>query len=125
MPIDEPFLDYAVRDVEVTAECYDALKARYETHRLTLTQPTRIYSEAGLGKAYLRQMGVKPWREMQPHFDPKIIGAIMSSYFGGRAEVRIRRETVRALYCDFASMYPTVCTLMGLWRFVIAKGVGR
>ncbi len=28
-----------------------------------------------------------------------------------------------ALYCDFASMYPTVCTLMGLWRFVIAQGV--
>ena len=68
-------------------------------------------------------MGVKPWREVQPDFDPKIIGAIMSSYFGGRAEVHIRRETVLALYCDFASMYPTVCTLMGLWRFVIANGV--
>jgi hypothetical protein len=27
------------------------------------------------------------------------------------------------LYCDFLSMYPTVCTLMGLWRFVIAKGM--
>ena len=122
-PLTEDFIDYAVRDVDVTAQCYDVLKARYESHGLTLTPPHRIYSEAGLGKAYLRQMGVKPWREMQPVFDPKIIGAIMSSYFGGRAEVRIRRETVRALYCDFASMYPTVCTLMGLWRFVIAKGL--
>ena len=122
-PLTEEFIDYAVRDVEVTAQCYDTLKTRYKSHGLTLTQPHRIYSEAGLGKAYLRQMGVKPWREMQPDFDPKIIGAIMSSYFGGRAEVRIRREIVRALYCDFASMYPTVCTLMGLWRFVIAKGL--
>jgi hypothetical protein len=29
----------------------------------------------------------------------------------------------RVLYCDVLSMYPTVCTLMGLWRFVIAQGV--
>ena len=69
-------------------------------------------------------MGIKPWQEMQPDFDPAIIGAIMSSYFGGRAEVHRRREIVRSLYCDFASMYPTVCTLMELWRFVIAQGDG-
>ncbi|MGA7330006.1 MAG: hypothetical protein WBX25_37360 [Rhodomicrobium sp.] len=123
LPLTEDFINYAVRDVEVTAECYDALKARYESHGLTLTPPQRIYSEAGLGKAYLRQMGVKPWREVQPDFDPRIIGAMMSSYFGGRAEVHIRREIMRAIYCDFASMYPTVCTLMGLWRFVIANGI--
>ena len=34
-----------------------------------------------------------------------------------------RREVVQTIYCDFASMYPTVCTLQGLWRFVIATGV--
>jgi hypothetical protein len=39
----------------------------------------------------------------------------MSSYFGGRAEVHRRREVVHTVYCDFASMYPTVCTLQGLW----------
>lgn len=42
---------------------------------------------------------------------------------GGRSEVRLRRSLAQVLYCDFLSMYPTVCTLMGLWRFVIAKGV--
>ena len=47
----------------------------------------------------------------------------MATYYGGRAEVRIRREITRILYCDFRSMYPTVCTLMGLWQFVIAQGV--
>jgi hypothetical protein len=122
-PLTEEFIEYAVCDVDVTAQCYDVLKARYESHSLMLTPPHRIYSEAGLGKAYLRQMAVKPWREVQPDFDPRIIGAIMSSYFGGRAEVHIRRQSVRAIYCDFASMYPTVCTLMGLWRFVIANGI--
>jgi transcriptional regulator with XRE-family HTH domain len=52
------------------------------------------------------------------------MGVIMSTYYGGRSEVRIRRQIARVLYCDFLSMYPTVCTLMKLWRFVIAQRVG-
>ena len=34
----------------------------------------------------------------------------MSTYYGGRSEVRMRRMAVRVLYCDFLSMYPTVST---------------
>ena len=123
--IDPEFIDYAVNDTETTRQCYEALVRRYDQHRLTLTPPQRIFSEASLGKAYLEQMGVRPWREVQRDFDPVTLGAIMSSYFGGRAEVHIRRTIVPALYCDFASMYPTVCTLMGLWQFVIAQGVNE
>jgi hypothetical protein len=103
--IDAEFIGYAMNDAEVTWQCYRGLKRRFEQHKLMLTLPHKIYSEASLGKAYLREMGIKPWRQMQCDFDPKIIGAIMSSYFGGRAEVRRRREIVQALYCDFASMY--------------------
>ena len=47
----------------------------------------------------------------------------MNTFYGGRAEIRIRRQKTRVLYCDFRSMYPTVCTLMGLWKFVIASGI--
>ena len=122
-PIDAEFIDYAVNDTEATRQCFDELVRRFRQHRLTMTAPQGIYSEASLGKAYLKQMGVRPWREVQKDFDPETLGSIMSSYFGGRAEVHIRRTVVPALYCDFASMYPTVCTLMGLWRFVIAQGV--
>jgi hypothetical protein len=122
-PIDPEFIDYAVNDTETTRQCFDELVRRYQKHRLGMTAPQGIYSEAGLGKAYLKQMGVRPWREVQSDFAAATLGAIMSSYFGGRAEVHIRRTIVPTLYCDFASMYPTVCTLMGLWRFVIAQGV--
>jgi hypothetical protein len=122
-PIDAEFIDYAVNDTEVTHRCFEELVRRFRQHRLTLTAPQGIYSEASLGKAYLKQMGVRPWREVQKHFEPGMLGAIMSSYFGGRAEVHIRRTVVPALYCDFASMYPTVCTLMGLWRLAIAQGI--
>jgi hypothetical protein len=90
-----------------------------------MTAPQGIYSEASLGKAYLRQMRVRPWREVQTDFNPATLGAIMSSYFGGRAEVHIRRTVEPAIYADFASMYPTVCTLMGLWWFVIANSVDQ
>ena len=96
--------------------------AQYQSHQLP-TPATKIYSEAGLGKAYLNAMNVRPWRTVQPDFPPEIIGAIMSSYFGGRSEVHWRREIVQTSYCDFASMYPSVCTLMDLWSFVISDGM--
>jgi transcriptional regulator with XRE-family HTH domain len=117
------YLSYAVTDVQTTLECHLALSERFNEHDLGLTRLSQVFSEASLGKAYLRQMGVRPWRELQPDFPNALIGATMSSYFGGRAEVHLRREVRQILYCDFLSMYPTVCTLMGLWQFVIAKEI--
>lgn len=117
------YLDYALRDVDVTWNAYLRLCEKYEAHGLGQTSLGSIKSEASLGKAYLKEMNVLPWRVVQPDFPPALIGSILSTYFGGRTEVHIRREISRVLYCDFLSMYPTVCTLMGLWRFVIAEGM--
>ena len=123
--IDAELIAYAINDVQVTRECWEALIERYTAHAETGLPPHAVFSEASIGKAYLTAMGIRPWREMQPSFPPELIGAVMSAYYGGRAEVHRRREVVRTIYCDFASMYPTVCTLMGLWRFVIAQGVNH
>ncbi|WP_339931301.1 hypothetical protein [uncultured Brevundimonas sp.] len=116
---------YCLNDVQVTWECFDVLAKRYQALGLSQTGLNELYSEASLGKAYLQAMGVQPWTEAQPDFPPEIIGQIMSAYFGGRAEVHIRREITPVIHCDFMSMYPTVCTLMGLWKFVIAEGMDR
>ena len=121
--IDREFIEYAADDAEVTWQCYERLRDRYDSHGRKETSPTNIFSGASLGKAYLKAMRIKPWTTVQKDYDQESIGRIMSTYFGGRAEVHRRREVVRTLYCDFASMYPTVCTLMGLWRYVIAEGV--
>jgi hypothetical protein len=121
--LSDQYLSYAVTDVQTTWECHLALSKRFGEHDLGLTRLSQVFGEASLGKAYLRQMGVRPWRDLQPDFPNALMGAIMSSYFGGRAEVHLRREVRQILYCDFLSMYPTVCTLMGLWQFVIAKEV--
>lgn len=122
-PLTHDYLDYATRDVQATWECCAELLRRYEAYRLTGTPAHAIKSEASLGKASLLEMGIRPWREVQPDFPAEMLGRIMASYYGGRSEVRVRREVVRVLYCDFLSMYPTVCTLMGLWRFVISEGM--
>ena len=115
---------YALRDVQTTWECFDVLAQRFASFGLSDTGLYELYSEASLGKAYLRAMGVKPWRETQEKgFPLHLVGAIMSAYFGGRAEVHIRRQITPVVHTDFLSMYPTVCTLMGLWSFVRSKGV--
>lgn len=122
-PVNDAMLAYAVRDVQTTWECHAALLAKLDQMGLDNLQPEQIYSEASIGKAYLHDMGVAPWRLAQPDFPPEMLGAIMASYYGGRSEIRIRREVRQVMLCDFLSMYPTVCTLMGLWRFVIASGM--
>jgi hypothetical protein len=120
--ITETYLEYAMQDVQVTWECYVKLAERYQALKLD-AKVERIISEASVGKAYLTQMKVKPWRELQPDFPRRIVGAAMASYYGGRAEVHARRIAVPAVYLDFLSMYPTVCVLMKIWSFVIAKGM--
>lgn len=117
------YIGYALQDTQVTWECYRKLKELYTLHGLNRTGAHKIRSEASLGKAYLREMGIKAWKQLQHDFPPEMIGRIMSTYYGGRSEVHIRCQITQVLYCDFLSMYPTVCTLMGLWRFVIAQGM--
>jgi hypothetical protein len=117
------YVRYLLQDVQVTWECYQNLRTRYALHALEETPIGKVLSEASIGKAYLKQMGIRPFREVQPGFPHHLTGFILSAYYGGRAEVHWRRMIRQVLYCDFLSMYATVCTLMGLWRFVIAQGI--
>lgn len=109
------YLDYARADVQATWECFCALRDRYAGYGLGAPLH-RILSEASLGKAMLSDMGIA----INADSDPDRTARSLHSYFGGRTEVRIRRKPVRIVQTDFLSMYPTACTLMGLWRFVIA-----
>jgi hypothetical protein len=84
---------------------------------------TRAYSSATIGKEYLRSMGIRPRREQQPDFPKDLLGYAMVAYYGGRSEVHVRRQIVPVTYLDVLSMYPTVCTLMRLWRFIIADRI--
>ena len=122
-PVTADMIAYAVRDVQTTWECYSELCVRLASLGLPELHPEHAYSEASIGKAYIRAMGITPFLKSQPNFPRKMLGTIMGTYYGGRSEIRIRREIRQVILCDFLSMYPTVCTLMGLWRFVIASGM--
>lgn len=122
-PVTNEMADYAMRDVQATWECYAELIARLDRLGLPDLAAEKIYSEASIGKGYIRAMGIVPWQKSQPNFPRQILASIMGSYYGGRSEVRIRRELRQVTLCDFLSMYPTVCTLMGLWKFIIADGM--
>lgn len=121
--IDDELLRYAMNDVDVTWDCFVDLGARYEALGLVQTPIWRIQSEASIGKAHLREMGLVPWRQSQPDFPPHLLAGLMESYCGGRVECGIRAVPVPGVLVDFTSQYPTVSTLMGTWRFHIATGI--
>jgi hypothetical protein len=121
--LSEAYIGYALQDVQVTWECYQELLVKFALHNFTKTLPTQILSEASVGKAYLKEMNIRSWREVQPEFSDEMIGNILSAYYGGRSENHARREVTQVAYCDFLSMYPTICTLMGLWKFIISNGI--
>src|SRR6185312_4705675 len=122
-PITKEMVCYAVGDVQTTWECYVELCERFSRLELASLSPEKAFSEASIGKGYLKDMGIAPWRKVQPDFPCAMLAQVMGTYFGGRSEVRIRREIRHVILCDFLSMYPTVCVLMGLWRFVTAQGI--
>ncbi len=77
---------------------------------------------ATIGKQILKQIGVKSFSSKNK-FPDELTGQIMSCYFGGRTECKIRKTPTKVDFLDFLSMYPTVCTLQNLWRYVISDKI--
>lgn len=121
--LDKEYVEYAIQDVTATFACFNELRDKYRGYNLKGTAIESLYTEASVGKACLSEMGIQPWMQCQPDFSPDILGQIMSTFYGGRSEIHVRRTFMQGLYCDMLSMYPTVCTLMGLWRFVTSQGI--
>jgi hypothetical protein len=115
-------IDYNRQDVRATAALYWKMQEEYARHPITLPI-TQAYSPASIGKAYLDAMGIRPVLERQPDFPKDVLGYFMAAYYGGRAEGRIRGVPVPVVYLDFLSMYPTVCSLMGIWRLLTCEHI--
>jgi hypothetical protein len=116
------YIDYNRRDVQATAELAVKLLAEYAKHPIDL-QPTKAYSPASIGKAYLRAMGIIPVLERRPGFPLEYVGFAQSAFYGGRTSAHVRKIAVPVVYVDFLSMYPTVNGLMNLWKFVTARRI--
>ena len=112
-------LDYARQDVKCTTALLNAMKKEFDRHPIDLL-PEKAYSPATIAKGYLESMGIIP--PLQKFDIPeKIQGIAMQSYYGGRAECRVRRTEVPVVPVDFVSQYATVCSLLGNSELLTAK----
>ena len=121
-PISEQYLNYLRTDVRATFECFKVLREKWTSYGLSRTGINNVISEASIGKAALKEMGVKPFMELNS-WEPELLGTVLGTYYGGRSEIHLRKTKADVVCLDFLSMYPTVCSLMNLWQFVIADRV--
>ncbi|WP_321418435.1 DNA polymerase [uncultured Methanomethylovorans sp.] len=116
------YIDYLIQDVATTYEVYQKLIEELDLYQIDIS-PTQIYSAASLGKHTLKQLGIKPFKEQVPEFPDSLIGNIMTAYYGGRCECKIRKVPTKVTTLDFISMYPTVTMLLDFWKFIIAEDI--
>ncbi len=119
--ITRDYIDYARRDVLATTELFVKLYAEHRKHPIEL-EPSQAFSTASVAKQYLYALGVVP-RLTLDNLGVDVLGAAMESFYGGRAECRIRHVAVPVELHDFTSMYPTVNALMGLWGLLTSERI--
>jgi hypothetical protein len=114
-------IKYCRKDVAASNRLLDAAKAEFDQHPIRL-YPDQAYSPASIAKAYLTAMTIA---RPKAHFKVpgKAHGIAMQSYYGGRAECRIRKTPVPVIHTDFTSQYPTVNALLGNWDVLKSKRV--
>lgn len=120
--INPKYITYCIADVKATYSVFLEAIKEFETYNLSIPV-TQAYTPASIGKEFLRSMKIKSFDKKNPKFSKQILGNIMTCYFGGRTECKIRKSPAKVDVLDFLSMYPTVCTLQNLWKFVIARKI--
>jgi hypothetical protein len=120
--VTEKYVDYMITDVRATWEVYEKLIDELNLYQIDIPL-TKIFSSASIGKHSLKQLGIQPFLDINPGFPSESIGNIMTSYFGGRCECKIRKDPVKVTTLDFTSMYPTITMEMNLWKFMIAESL--
>jgi hypothetical protein len=114
-------IEYCRQDVRATVGLLNAAKKEYDLHPVAL-DPDGMYSPASVAKAYLEQLNILHPSEKVKDALPSY-GVFMQSYFGGRAECRIRKWEVPVCPVDFMSQYPTVNELLDNWNVITARNV--
>jgi len=114
------YIDYNRDDVRATRELCAKLRREFDSYPIKL-DPCLAYSPASIAKACLDAMGIRSPYDRFTNVPDEVHGYAMTAYYGGRADVRVRRELVPVTTVDFLSMYPTVNALMGTWGYLTAE----
>ena len=112
-------IEYCRQDVRATVDLLNAAKQEYDLHPIALG-PDRMFSPASVAKSYLEELNISHPSEKVKNADAAY-GIFMQSYFGGRAECRIRNWEVPVCPVDFMSQYPTVNELLDNWSVLTAQ----
>ncbi|MDH3203133.1 MAG: hypothetical protein OEL81_00450 [Nitrosopumilus sp.] len=83
----------------------------------------KLYSPASIGKLYLEKLNIKPLLEKNQDFSKNIVGNLMTAFYAGRVETRIRKTPVPVTYLDCTSTYPTLFSLMDMYSFLSAEKI--
>jgi len=113
-------LTYGRRDVAATASLLEVVRREFDRHPIDV-RPHEVRSPATIVKGYLRALGVTPPLSRTYRVSRRRLGQATSSYFGGRAECRIRKTVVPVVSTDVTSMYPTVNILANLRELLGAE----
>jgi hypothetical protein len=114
-------IEYARNDVPCTVDLLNAAKQEFDLHPIS-PRPDKMFSPASVAKSYLEELRIIHPREKVSNAEREY-GIFMQSYYGGRAECRIRNREVPVCPVDFMSQYPTVNELLGNWRVLTADKV--
>lgn len=114
-------MKYCREDVAASNRLLNAAKEEFNKNPIDL-DPDEAYSTASISKSYLTKMHIRRPKK-QFRVGKKTHGIAMQTYYGGRAECRIRRTPVPVVYTDFTSQYPTVNALLGNWEVLKASSV--
>jgi hypothetical protein len=114
-------IEYCRGDVAASHRLLNAMMEEFNRNPVDL-HPDKAYSPASIAKAYLQEMGIKKPKQ---HFRApnQMLGIAMQSYYGGRAECRVRKTPVPVIHTDFTSQYPTVNALLGNWNVLRSASV--
>jgi hypothetical protein len=114
-------IEYCREDVAATHRVLNAMMAEFNRNPINL-HSDKAYSPASIAKSYLKEMGIKQPKQ-KFKVSNKTLGIAMQSYYGGRAECRIRRTAVPVIHTDFTSQYPTVNALLGNWSVLTSSSI--
>ena len=94
-----------------------------DTFMIKTINANKLYSPASISKLYLEKLNIKPLLENNPDFPKQVLGNLMTAFYAGRVETRIRKTPVPVTYLDCTSTYPTLFSLMGMYSFLIAEKI--
>src|SRR5580704_4544790 len=119
--VDREEVEYCRQDVRATTDLLNVAKQEFDEHPIA-PGPDRMFSPASVAKSYLEELNIS-YPSAKVKDADAAYGIAMQSYFGGRAECRIRNWEVPCCPVDYMSQYPSVNELLDNWSVLTANRV--